>query len=53
MTTTVPAVAPVPVAAAASSGSRRTTVLGWAALVLVGATSGLGLTLPKSIEQDE
>ena len=37
------------------AGSRRraSAVLGWASLVLVGATVGLGLVLPKSAEQAE
>ena len=33
--------------------SRWTTPLGWASLVLVGATAGLGLALPRSQEQAE
>ena len=33
--------------------SRGTAVLGWASLVLVGATVGLGLVLPRTAEQAE
>lgn len=35
------------------AGSRGTALLGWASLVLVGATVGLGLVLPRSTEQAE
>jgi len=36
-----------------SSSGRAPALLGWASLVLVGATVGLGLVLPKSAEQAE
>ncbi len=35
------------------SGRRGSALLGWASLVLVGATVGLGLVLPKTAEQAE
>ena len=35
------------------SGGRASALLGWASLVLVGATVGLGLVLPKTAEQAE
>ncbi len=39
--------------AAHRSGGRLSPLLGWASLVLVGATVGLGLVLPKTAEQAE
>ncbi len=45
--------APPATAANARSTSRASAVLGWASLVLLGATVGLGLVLPRSAEQAE
>lgn len=43
----------MPAAASGARGQRASAVLGWASLILVGATVGLGLVLPKSAEQAE
>lgn len=46
---TAPSTTPPP----ATRRRRASAILGWASLVLVGATVGLGLVLPKSAEQAE
>ena len=42
-----------PATSSAPARQRLSAVLGWASLVLVGATVGLGLVLPKTAEQAE